>query len=191
MSGFYFLNMNLVKIDNYKLEVEDELLLLKPFKDLYKSDKTKTKERFYEFLTILYFVHDPRSDYNYITDESSRLEEVCISNGINPNRNFTTIENSCIELYKKLTTTTSSLLLEDTKAAVENVRKMLRSIDFEALEEKDKIAALKNVTAMTSMIPKLVKDLVEAEKTVYKEIIEQGRARGGNNKKLFEDGIQI
>lgn len=41
------------------------------------------------------------------------------------------------------------------------------------------------------MIPKLVKDLTEAEKAVVKEIEEQGRARGGNNKKLFEDGINL
>lgn len=182
--------MNLVKIENYKLEVEDEILLLKPFKELYKLDKTKNKDSFYEFLTILYYVYDPRSDYNYIIDEQDRLEEVCKSNGINFKK-FSSKEKDCINLYKSLTTTTSSLLLEDTKAAIENVRKMLKSIDFEVLEEKDKIAALKNITSMTAMIPKLVKDLVEAEKIVNKEIIESGRARGGNTKKIFEDGINL
>jgi hypothetical protein len=33
--------------------------------------------------------------------------------------------------------------------------------------------------------------LLEAEKIVSKEIEEQGRARGGNNKTLFEDGISF
>ena len=75
--------MKLVKINNYKLEVEDELLLLKPFKELYKVDKTKDKSKFMDFLTIVYYVYDPRSDYNYITDEELRLQEVCESNGIN------------------------------------------------------------------------------------------------------------
>lgn len=182
--------MNLVKINNYKLEVEDELLLLKPFKELYKADKTKNKDNFYNFLTVLYYTYDPRSDYNYIVNEDDRLEEVCSSNGIT-NKKFDSKEKECIDLYKKLTTTTASLLLEDTKAAVENVRKMLKSIDFEALEEKDKVTALKNITAMTAMIPKLVKDLVEAEKTVNKEIEEAGRARGGSKKAIFEDGINM
>ena len=180
--------MKLVRINDYKLEVEDELLLLKPFKELYKVDKTKDKSKFYEFLTLVYYTYDPRSDYNYITNEEERLQEVCISNGFNVPK-FTSKELECIELYKKLNTTTSSLLLEDTEAAVENVRKMLRSIDFNVLEEKDKVTALKNITAMTSMIPKLVKDLSEAEKTVQKELEEAGRVRGGITKTVFEDGI--
>ena len=127
---------------------------------------------------------------NYIAYEDERLKEVCESNGFNIPK-FSQTELKCIELYKKLTTTTSSLLLEDTKAAVENVRKMLKSIDFDALEEKDKVVALKNITSMTAMIPKLVKDLSEAEKAVSKELEEAGRARGGAAKKLMEDGISI
>lgn len=182
--------MKLVRIINYKLEVEDELLLLKPFKELYKADKTKDKSKFFDFLTIVYYTYDPRSDYNYITNEEERLKEVCESNGI-VRRKFSSKEEECIFLYKKLTCTTSSLLLEDTKAAVENVRKMLKSINFETLEEKEKVIALKNVTSVTAMIPKLVKDLTEAEKAVTKEIEEAGRARGGNNKKLMEDGITL
>lgn len=182
--------MKLIRINNYKLEVEDEILLLTPFKELYKTDKTKNKDSFYEFLTILYYVYDPRSDYNYIVDEQERIQEVCESNGIQFKK-FSGKEEDCISLYKKLTCTTSSLLLEDTKAAVENVRKMLRSIDFDALEEKDKVVALKNVTSVTALIPKLVKDLTEAERAVTKEIEESGRARGGNSKKLMEDGIML
>ena len=49
--------------------------------------------------------------------------------------------------------------------------------------------AIKNIASTVSMIPKLVKDLSEAEKAVTKEIEEAGRARGGNAKKLMEDGI--
>ena len=62
--------MKLVRIENYKLVVEDELLLLTPFKELYKADKTKDKSKFMDFLTIVYFVYDPRSDYNYIVYEA-------------------------------------------------------------------------------------------------------------------------
>lgn len=190
MTGFYCLNMKLVKLNNFKLEVEDELLLLKPFKELYKADKTKDKSKFMELLTIIYFTYDPRSDYDYIADEEERLKEVCETNGFDIPK-FTSKETECINLYKKLNTTTSSLLLEDTKAAIENVRKMLRSIDFNVLEEKDKVTALKNITSMTSMIPKLVKDLSEAEKTVQKELEEAGRVRGSVTKTIFEDGVTI
>lgn len=189
MTGFYFLyTMKLVKINNYNLEVEDELLLLKPFKDLYKADKTKDKTKFFNLLTILYYVYDPRSDYNFISDEEERLKEVCDSNGFEVPK-FTPKELECIELYKKSTTTASTLLLEDTKLTIEKIREMLKSVDFSVLEEKDKVNAIKSIASTVSMIPKLVKDLAEAEKAVTKEIQEAGRARGGNTKKLFEDGI--
>ena len=180
--------MKLVKINNYRLEVEDELLLLKPFKDLYKADKTKDKSKFMDFLTVVYYAYDPRSDYNYITNEEERLREVCDSNGLDVPK-FGTKELECIELYKKSITTASTLLLEDTKITIEKIREMLKSIDFSCLEEKDKVNAIKNIASTVSMIPKLVKDLTEAEKAVTKEIEEAGRARGGNNKKLFEDGF--
>lgn len=183
--------MKLVRVNNFKLEVDDELLLLKPFKELYKADKTKEKSKFMDFLTIVYYTYDPRSDYNYITDEESRLQEVCESNGLNiPKFNKTELE--CIELYKKNITTASTLLLEDTKITIDKIREMLKSIDFSVLEEKDKVNAIKNIASTVSMIPKLVKDLTDAEKAVTKEIEEAGRARGGNNKKsLFEDGFNF
>ena len=180
--------MKLIRIQNYKLEVEDELLLLKPYRRLYDNDKTKDKSKFMDFLTILYYVYDPRSDYNYITDESLRLQEVCESNGISTPK-FSKLELECIELYKKSTITASTLLLDDTKITIDKIREMLKSIDFSSLEEKDKVNAIKNIASTVSMIPKLVKDLSDAEKAVTKELEEQGRARGSSKKSLFEDGI--
>ena len=47
--------MRLVRLDNYQVVIEDELLLLTPFRKLYKSDKTRGKDNFYNFLTIVYF----------------------------------------------------------------------------------------------------------------------------------------
>ena len=42
------------------------------------------------------------------------------------------------------------------------------------------------------MVPKIVKDLSEAERAVEKELEEQGVARGGNeSKSLMEDGILL
>lgn len=182
--------MKLVKLSNYKLEIEDELLLLKPFREVYKNDKTKDKSKFMDFLTIVYYTYDPRSDYNYITDEESRIQEVCESNGLSVPK-FNKTELDCIELYKKSTTTASTLLLEDTKVTIDKMREMLKSIDFAILEEKDKVTAIKNVASTVSMIPKLVKELADAEKAVTKELEEQSRARGGNKKSLFEDGIRF
>ena len=50
----------------------------------------------------------------------------------------------------------------------------------------------KAITTTIKQIPQLAKDLVEAERTITKEIEEQGRARGGNEAlTLFDNGITI
>lgn len=183
--------MKLVRIVNYKLEVEDELLLLKPFKELYKSDKSKDKIKFFDFLTIVYYTYDPRSDYNYITNEEERLKEVCESNGLEVPK-FTQKELDCIELYKQLTTTISSALLKSTRVAIGKVQDFLENLNMYATDDKGKpLYGINTVTSAIKQIPALVKEVMEAEKMVAKEIEESGRARGGNNKKLFEDGITL
>jgi hypothetical protein len=183
--------MKLVKLNNFKLEVEDELLLLKPFKEVYKADKTKDKSKFMELLTIIYFTYDPRSDYGYISNEEDRIKEVCDSNCFNTPK-FSSKEIECIELYKKLTNTISTELLKSTKVAIDKVRNFLETVDLNALDDKGKpVYTINSITSAIKQVPILAKEIMEAEKQVTKEIEEAGRARGGNNKKLFEEGFEI
>jgi hypothetical protein len=144
------------------------------------------------FLSIVYFTYDPRSDYSYIVDDDLRLKEVCDSNGYDIPK-FSKQELECIELYKKLTTTISAELLRSTKVAVDKVRKFLEDIDLTEVDDKGRLVyPINTVTAAIKQVPQLAKEVREAEKIVAKEIEEQGRARGGNeNKKLFEDGIKL
>lgn len=182
--------MNLVKVENYELKVDDNLLLLKPFYNLYKSDKTNDKRNFIEFLSMLYYVYDPRSEFNYIVDEQDRLEEVIKANGLR-NFKFNRQETICIELYKKLTITSSSLLLERTRKAVDKVGKFLENVDLTLTDDKGKpVYTVNSVVSSIKLVPQLSKDIMEAEKAVAKEIEEQGRAKGNNGtKKLMDDGI--
>lgn len=183
--------MKLVKIDNYQLQIEDELLLLKPFKKLYKSDRSKDKSDFMDFLTIVYFTYDPRSDYSYIVDDNERLQEVCITNGLEVPK-FTDLQLECINLYKKLTTTISQELLQSTKIAIVKVKEFLETVNLNTTDDKGKpIYTINSITTAIRQIPQLAKEVMEAEKTIAKEIQEQGRARGGNGKTLMDDGILI
>lgn len=184
--------MRLVKYENYQVSFEPELLLLRPFRKIHSLDRTKDKSKFVDFLTIIYFVYDPRSEFNFIVDEEDRLKEVCESNGFQVPK-FNKDDLECIELYKKITSTTSSLLLQDTKVAIEKVRQFLRNVDLTETDDRGKpLYTINAVTTAIKQIPQLAKDVTEAEKMVTKEIEEQGRARGGNeNKKLFEDGIKL
>ena len=184
--------MKLIKINNYQVEFEDELLLLKPFRQLYKSDKNRDKRGFMDFLTIIYYTYDPRSDYSYIVDEEARLKEVCVTNGIEFTK-FSELQETCISLYKQLTTTISQELLRSTKVAINKVREFLETIDLNATDDKGKpLYTINSVTMAIKQIPQLAKDVMEAEKAVEKEIEAIGTARGGNeSKSLMEDGILL
>ena len=159
---------------------------------LHNADRTQNKDKFMNFLSIVYFTYDPRSDYSYIVDDDLRLKEVCDSNGFDVPK-FNKQELECIELYKKLTTTISAELLRSTKVAVDKVRKFLEDIDLTEVDDKGRLVyPINTVTAAIKQVPQLAKEVREAEKIVAKEIEEQGRARGGNeNKKIFEDSLEL
>ncbi len=183
--------MKLVRMEGYQLKVADELLLLKPFRKLYKADRTKEKQGFMEFLTIIYFVYDPRSDYSYITNEKERMQEVCQTNGIKEPK-IGTIEQQCIDLYKKLTTTISQELLQSTKIAISKVREFLETLNLNDKDDKGKpLYTISSVTQAIRQIPQLAKDVMDAEKAVAKELQEQSKVRGGAELHIMENGIDL
>lgn len=178
--------MKLITLDNYEIKVADEALLVRPLRRLFNMDRTKGKEAFYKQMSILFFVYDPRSNFSYIVNERERLKEVLEQEGIKSFHQTPEFKEA-IAAYKKLCTTPSSILLADTHMVVDKVRKVLKSIDFDVLEEDKKVAAVKTVASVVAMIPKLVKDLSDAEKAVQKEVAETGKARGAQELTIFDN----
>lgn len=184
--------MHIIEYNNYTIEPTQEAFLIKPIRDLFNKDKSKTKEKFLQQMSVLYFYADPRSTYNYIIDDEERLKAIIEQEGLPEDFKITEDLDKALQEYKKHTITTSYLLLQDTKIAVDKVRQFLREVDLNAQDDKGKpLYTINSITQTIKQIPQLSKDLLEAEKIVSKEIEEQGRARGGNNKTLFEDGISF
>ena len=180
--------MKLIQVVNYELKVADEALLVRPIRKLWNMDRSKGKETFYKQMSILYFVYDPSSNYAYISNEKDRLKEVLEQENITDFHNTAEFKEA-VEAYKKLVRTPSSELLNDVRLTVDKMRQALTSIDFDDLEEKDKVSAINTVTAVISKIPKLVKDLSEAERAVTKELEEQGSARGSQELTIGDMGF--
>lgn len=180
--------MRLIKTENYELKIADEALLVRPIRKLWNQDRTKNKETFYKQMSVLYFVYDPSSNYAYITDEKERLKEVLEQESIKDFHNTAEFKDA-VEVYKKLVRTPSSELLNDVRLTVDKMRQALTSINFDDLEEKDKVSAINTVATVIAKIPKLVKDLSEAEKAVTKELEEQGNARGSQELTIGDMGL--
>ena len=180
--------MKLIRYEDYQIKIADEALLVKPIRKLWNQDTSKGKEQFYKQMSILFFTYNPASNYSYIVDEKERMKEVQLQEGIRdfkPSADF----KAAVEVYKKLVKTPSSELLEDTRLIIEKMRQALKSIDFTSLDDKDSVNAVKTVATVVEKIPKLVRDLTEAEKAVAKEQEEQNNARGNQELTIFDTDI--
>lgn len=188
--GIYCLNMKLFTLENYTLKISEEAYTIKAFRDLYKRDKQRNKEKAILELGFIYHFCDPRSDYNYIVDDEERKSLIKSQEGLPADWEPDAKVREAIEVYKTLTQTTTSLLLADTRVAVEKARLFLRDLDLSAVDDngKPKYTIATFISAIKD-IPKLVKELSEAEKAVLQEVEEAGRMRANRTKSITEDGF--
>ena len=184
--------MRLIKFEDYQLTIADEALLVRPIREIYNKDKSAKKEKFFQQMSILYFMTDPCSSYMYIIDEDERLKEILRQEGLPGDYVISKELKEAMELYRKHCETSSSMLLHDTRIAIDKLREFLRNVDLHAVDDKGKpIYQVNTITSTIKQIPELVKSLSDAEKAVQKELKEEGRIRGGADKKIFEDGVTI
>jgi hypothetical protein len=61
--------MHLLEFADYEVKVAPEALLIKQIRMLWNQDRSKQKEKFFQQMSYLYFVVDPRSTYAYLTDK--------------------------------------------------------------------------------------------------------------------------
>ena len=179
--------MKLFKYEGYKITISEEALLLKPFKAIWKRDKSLNKEKALSELGFIYFFCDIRSDYQYIVDGEARMASIKEGEGMPEDWTPDSVVLEAMQFYSTFKST-SALLLEDTRYAVDKLRKLLREIDLTQTDDKGKpIYTLNTITATIKQVPSLVKDLDEAERSIAKEIAQSDKVRGAQSKSIYED----
>lgn len=173
--------MKLFKYEGYEVRVSPEALALKPFKDVWSRDRSKSKEKAMMELSFLYFYCDPRSDYQYILDDSSRMEAVKNGLGFPDNWKPDAVLSRAVTYYKTFDTH-ASMLLRAASEGVEKVQKLIKDL------EPDDTKSLKEYLMALKMIPEVASMLRDAEKAINDES-EYGEARGSIEKTLFDDGL--
>ena len=84
----------------------------------------------------------------------------------------------------------ASYLLDDTRVAIDKVRKFLKDIDLNAVDANGKpIYTISNVVTAIKQIPLLVKQLDEAERAMNKDLEAVSKMRGNAEKSLMADSF--
>lgn len=174
--------IRLFKYEGYEVIIEPEALMLAPFKAIYSRDKHKDKSIAKQELAYIYFMGDPRSDYQYLVDAEVRSQEIIKGLGMPDSWKPDKVIERALTFYESFKPMSAGLL-EDTRLFVDKYREKMRELKFEDLDVKE----LKEVGAIIKQIPALAKDLDEAERTLSKDIIAETKARGSQTKALLED----
>lgn len=183
--------MNLFKYEGYRVVISEEAFALKVFRQIWNRDRSVNKDKAIMELSYIYFMVDPRSDYQYLVDEDERSKAIIegegLPNGWKPDKVIT----EAMKFYSRFKPT-AALLLEDTRYAVDKLRKLLREIDLNQLDDKGKpIYTLNSITATIKQVPSLAKDLDKAEKALASEMRSEGKMRGQGEKTIFEDNLDL
>jgi len=180
--------MKLIEYDGVEFKIADEALLIRPIRELFEKDKSKKKEEFWRQISYLWFMCDPRSTYMYLVDEEARAREVKIQEGLGESWEPSDLLKEAMDVYRKQSITTSSLLLEGMRKGIENIRKFLSEVDLFETDKNDKpIYQVSTVTSALKQIPELAKALVDAEHALAKDFATDETARGTAIKAVGED----
>lgn len=185
------INMNLFEIINDNVEFSPQAIMLKPFKKLWDSDKTKGKTKSYSYMSYVYYMSDERSDFMHILDIDSRHDEVV--KYIEMPKGFTGKEKdilNAIEFYQHMSNTTSTMLLQSTRLVLQKISSFLDNLDMNERDIKSNkpIHDIGKITASVEKVPKLIKAINEIEKEVVKEK-ELKAQTGSKTVAMFEQGI--
>ena len=180
--------MKLIEFDGLDFKIADEALLVRPIRQLFEKDKSKKKEEFWKQISYLWFMCDPRSTYQYLVDDAVRAKEIKIQEGLGEDWEPSELLKEAMDIYRKQTTTTASILLESMRKGIEQLRKFFSEFDLFALDKNDRpIYQVSTMTAALKQVPELAKALVDAEKALAKDFATDDKARGNSEKAIGED----
>lgn len=179
--------MKLFRYEGYNMTISEEALLLKPFKAIWQRDKSHGKAKALMELGYCYFMEDPRSDYQMYIDREERSRQIILGEGLGNDWKPDKLVKDAMEFYASFKSE-AALLAEDTKASVRNFREYLKTIDLRATDDKGKpIFTLNDYTNAMAKVPKLIVELDNAEKAIAREIAQDDKVRGSQEKSMYED----
>jgi hypothetical protein len=178
--------MKLFTLDKgYNVVWEPQTLLLEPFANIFKRDKSTSKARANNELAFVWFYADIKSDYQIHTDPKKRTKQITADiKGLADTWKPDKIVMDAVNFYEKSSTSVTATILKDNMYIANKLsHKMRLAVDADNVDINDISKLLDGVRKM----PDVIKALQEAEKAVLKEIRATQNNVGSKEKALFED----
>lgn len=179
--------MKLIEWKDYKIHIAPEAYGIKVFREIWKRDRSRNKENAILALSVLYFMYDPRSEYQFETDEVKRLEIIKEQTGMRSNWQPNELFKEAIPVYKYLTNTTSSLMLASNRKILEKTREALEDFDLSEIDPDKQATAAANIFRTVASSTDLMVRIAKAEQEIYKDVEEHFKKRSGKGEMSIGD----
>lgn len=185
--------MKLFEMKNWNLTVLEEAWGVSAFNAILKRDKSKTKEMANKEMLFVWFFADIKSDYNYITDVKTKVEEIKKDISLPDDWEYDDVMKKAVEVYIKNSQTIIERLYMQSLKAAQDVGNYLEDTSTLLLERDDRgkvVTDIAKITGSLEKVPKIMSMLKAAYKEVVKEQMEmEGKQKGSRTYNTFEEGL--
>jgi K+/H+ antiporter YhaU regulatory subunit KhtT len=123
--------MHIFRWKDNNLDISPEFIGIKPFRDIWKKDRSVGRENSFKIFTLIFFMYDPRSDYQFYTDEKERFDIVKKHIGISDSWSPDSVYKEAVAIYKQISQTTASVTLQKNREVLTKIDKYLDEVTID------------------------------------------------------------
>jgi hypothetical protein len=179
--------MQVFDIENNKVVLNANSLVIPEFRFLWDRDKSKEKHKATKEISYIVFLCDESINNPYRAYKDFERENILIKDfmGLNwvPDEAIT----KAVEKYKELKQSTNSRLLRSAKRAADKLAEYFDTVDFSLQDKSGKpVYSSRDLSSNLKEVAGIVKSLTLLEDMVRKEQMESSNVRGGGDIGLYE-----
>jgi hypothetical protein len=170
------------EVVDYVVQISPSALNIPEFKELWKRDKTKKKDKAHAELSYVYYIADYKSEYrNHPFDE--RREKIKLDfcdKALGEDWEPDAKVNAAIEKYEQMQITPSLRFLTSVQNQLDKITDFMNGTTIDDESIKVIVDSIDKANKIILALPKL-------KEAVKKEVSEAEKIRGGGEVGLYED----
>ena len=163
---------------DYKVVLHPDSVIIPPFIEIWKRDKTKSKDKATKELSYVYFICDFKSPYSIYKEEdrAAKVKEDFIKD---KKWNPDSLILEAIDKYNKFQETYTMKFLKSARKLTEKLQAYFEEVDFHEMDEKGN-PKYKATDAMRNLkdVGHVIESLNKVEEKVKKEVEDTTKIKG-------------